>query len=50
MSKNFIRLFHTTLPHHSSSIDHGRNDEIDEDERVDMMSVNPYNWRFFRDL
>jgi len=25
----------------------GGNDEIDEDERVDMMRDNPYNWRFF---
>jgi len=25
-------------------------DEIDEDECVDMMEDNPYNWRLIRDL
>jgi len=26
------------------------NDEIDEDDHVDMMGDNPYNWQFLRDL
>jgi len=27
-------------------VDDRGNDEIDEDEHVDMMRNNPYNWRF----
>lgn len=34
----------------SGDDDDGGNDEIDEDESVDIMEDNPYNWRFLKDL